>query len=149
MLSLPVLLGDCEREYSDLRLFTFGGPPKYFDGVPCRMGPGSALLLLTTRLAPVLRWKEERGDAGEMARLGSGEMLLRLLSSEVRRLCSSFDGRPLVLDDMLFDFLRCTTCVAVRFNMPGDFEQTGEGVARSRSRMYGDMLRVGDLRCGS
>ena len=99
MLSLPVLLGDCEREYSDLRFFTFGGAPKNFDGVPWRMGPGSAFGLLPTRLAPVLRWREEREDAGELARLGAGEMLRRRRSSDLLCLCPSLDGRPLVPGD--------------------------------------------------
>ena len=158
--SLPVLLGDCERECSDLRFFTFGGAPKNFDGVPWRMGPGSALGLLPTLLAPVLRWREEREDAGEVARLGAGEVLRRLRSSELRRLCSTFDVLPLVPGDttscdrkevkfLNLPGLRCTTYVAVRFSLPGDFERAGEGVARRRSREYGDTLRCGDKRCTS
>ena len=161
LLSLPVLLGDCEREYSDLRFFTFGGAPKNFDGVPCLIGPGSTFCgLLPTRLAPELRWREEREDAGEVARLGAGEVLRRLLSSELRSLFSSFDGRPLVPGDntpcdrkevkfLTLPGLRCTTYGAVRFSLPGDFERAGEGVARRRSREYGDTLRCGDKRCGS
>ena len=84
LLSLPVLLGDCEREreYSDRRFFACWGAPKYFGGVPWRMG--SALGLRATRFTPALRWKDAREEAGETARLGAGDVLRRR-SSVLRR----------------------------------------------------------------